>query len=46
MLAAIREERLQDNAAAVGAYCLARLRELQVRGAGRAALMFVRAAVG
>lgn len=29
VLAAIREERLQDNAAAVGAYCLRRLRELQ-----------------
>ena len=32
VLAAIREERLQDNAARVGAYCLRRLRELQVGG--------------
>ena len=34
VLAAMREERLQDNAAAVGTYCLRRLRELQVRGKG------------
>lgn len=31
VLRVMREERLQENAAAVGAYCLARLRELQVR---------------
>lgn len=29
MLSVIREERLQENALLVGAYCLARLRELQ-----------------
>ena len=31
VLDVIREERLQDNAATVGAHCLRRLRELQVR---------------
>ena len=30
VLDVIREERLQDNAATVGAYCLRRLREVQV----------------
>jgi ethanolamine-phosphate phospho-lyase len=31
VLAAIREERLQDNAASVGAYCLRRLHQLQAQ---------------
>ena len=34
VLAAMRDERLQDNAAEVGAHCLRRLRELQVRSRG------------
>lgn len=37
VLEVIREERLQENAAAVGAHCLERLRELQVGGSGQRA---------